>query len=586
MSLSNRKFFLVMLAIMSLVLSLGLTACSDDDSPGDPAGGGGDTPDVDTTAPVLLNSDPSPEVADMATDQIISAYFSEPLDPASLEGNITISTGTLTDLVLVGGTEVEIRHEDWNEGDHVVVNFGVGLADTSGNHLAQEASFRYWVETDSIMILETTPEDGATDALRNTPITLKFNKAMISNTLEKGITVEIPGKAELLFSVESAGNQTYNIILEDTVPEDTHVMITVGTDCESWDGNLEEEYSFSYDTGSDLDSTPPELLGFIPASGSEISMSTNTLQIMFSEPVADTRLEIVRIDLVTILALELAEVSGSWNPDKTIMTFTFATPLAPGLEMTMQLDDFHDAAGNINDSHPTWTATVSGTADYYPVSELFAYTFFTHEEDDQGEWHEFQETYSFDLGAGDDFRRKRYDGELGVWNEWDNMSKTSTGILLDGFRELRGGVGEDVTFSNPVKILNRPTVAASWTGNVDVTSGEDVLNVVFSAEVLPDLVDYPVFMGGPKAANLLGREFSNLEKSEAGFEVFWSNCRSVVQNVNASMDGDPFFTETDTLIYCPGFGLIKETLLEEQYMEDETMYSVTNLLFMEFLEER
>jgi len=583
MSLSNRKFFLVMLAIMSLVVSLGLTACSDDDSPGDPAGGGGDTPDVDTIAPLLLNSDPSPDVADLDIDCIISAYFSEPLDPASLDGNITISTGTLTNLVLVGGTEVEIRHEDWNPGDNVIVNFGVGIADTSGNHLAEETSFRYWVATDSIMILETTPEDGATDALRNTPISIKFNKAMVSNTLESGITVEIPGKAELLFSVESVGNQTYNIILDDTVPEDTHVMVTVGTECESWDGNLEEEYLFSYDTGSDLDSTPPELLGFIPASGSEISTNTNTLQIMFSEPVADTRLEIVSIDLMTILALEFAEVSGSWNPDKTTMTFTFATPLAPGQAMTIQLGDFHDAAGNINDSHPTWTATVSGTPDYYPVTELFAYTFFTHEEDEMGEWQEFQEKYSFELGIGEDFRRRRYDQSLGVWNEWDNMTKTSSGILLDGFREFRSGVGEDVTFSNPVKILNRPTVTASWTGNVDVTSGDDVLNVVFSAEVLPEIVDYPVFRVDSKGENILGLEFLNMEKSEAPFEVFWSNCRTVVQNVTASMDGDPVFTETDTLIYCPGFGLIKETLIEEQHMDDETMYSVTNLMSMEFL---
>lgn len=583
MSHPSRKLFLVMLAIFALAMSLSLTACSDDDDPTVP-GGGGETPEGDTTAPVLITSDPDPESTNLEVNRTISAFFSEPLDFDSLAGNITLSTGTITDLVLVGGNEVEIRHEDWNPGDMVTATFAVGISDTSGNNMAEEVSYRYWVDSDDVLVLETTPADEAVDVLRNAPVSIKFNKQMSVASLATGISATIPGKGALTFTIDSQGNNVYNVVFDDTIPEDTHVMIVVSTDCQSWnDGVLTEEYSFSYDTGADLDETAPELVGFTPASGTVIDPSTSALQIEFSEPVGDEHLEVIRIDLLTILGMELADMEGSWNVDKTVMTFTLGGPLQAGVEMTLQLGDFSDQAGNVNSSNPTWNVTVAGTADHYPVDDTFVYIFENFVEDSDGDVYDYTEAFHLEWGTGENFRRKEFDFDLEVWNEWENLIRTSSAIQLNGFREFRGGVGEDVVFDNPVQILNHPTVTASWTGSVEVTTGDGVMNVEFDGEVLPDVSDFPTFFGR-KSGLLAGTKFANTAKV-VQLDVFWPNCRSVVEEIEGSVSGDLMFTETDTLVYCPGFGLIKEMSLEIQHDDGRESHRISNLYSLELFDD-
>ncbi len=585
MSHSSRKLFLMSLGILVLVFGLSLTACSDSDDPTEP-GGGDDTPAGDTTAPLLVSTNPDPESTGVLVDGVISAFFSEPLDPDSLDGNITLSTGTITDLVLVGGNEVEIRHEDWNEGDQVTVTFATGLADTAGNNFAEAVSYRYWVETSTVMVLETTPENGATDVLRNAPVHIKFSHEMRISSLETGITVSIPGKGDLTFSVEGTGNNTYAIIFDDTIPEDTHVMFTLSTTCETWDDEfLAEEYTFAYDTGADLDETPPEILSFDPAVGSEISPASNTLQITFSEPINGDGLEFLSGDLLTLLAMELADVYGGMNPERTVLTITFASPLPTGIEMSLDFGDFTDQSGNTNNSHPLWNVTVSGDADHYPVNEMLVYEFSILEHDGEGNYHDDLEFNHHQWVDSSNFRNRRFDQDLEVWNEWDSMIRTSNSVELTGFREMHDGVGEDVAFDNPVKILNHPTVTASWDGSVQVVTGEGTMDVDFAVEVLPEVADFPVVFDAK------GGFMSNLRLPDLGSktqpEMFWPNCRSVVQRIEGSVGGELMFTETDTMVYCPGFGLVKEmghdVRLEE---EEEESFSTKDLTGLNLYETR
>ncbi len=555
MNFFSRRLFLMSLAILMLALSLSLTACSDSDDPVDP--GSGQTPAGDTTAPLLLTSRPNPELTELDPGQTISAFFSEVLDPSSLDGNITMSTGTISDLVLVDGSIVQISHDDWNAGEQVLVTFATGLADTSGNHLAEEVTFRYWVESDVVRVLETTPADGSTDVLCNAPVPIKFSHQMLASSLETGITATIPGKGDLDFTISRMQNNVYQVIFDDTLPEDTHVMFTVGTTCETWNGEfLAEEYSFSFDTGVDLDETSPEIVSFVPASGSEISTASNTLQITFNEPVGPENFDIIGSDLLTLLAIELSGSFGIWNADQTVITFVFKAPIAAGVEMTLNFGDFQDLQGNVNSSRPTWNVTVAGTPDHFPVDERIVHIFSLFENDGHGNFikdGEYRHNLWMDSSR---FRHRTFDFDLSVWNEWDNIVRTNNGIEWDGFRELVGGVGEDVLFDHTVKILNHPTVTASWDGSVEVSTPGGTLDVVYDLEVLPDVSDYPAILGG-KGDFMANFQFAG-SAAKPGLELFWPNCRSVVQHLEASMEGELSFTETDTLIYCPGFGLIME----------------------------
>jgi len=581
MSHPSRKFFLVMLAIFALAMSLSLTACSDDD-PVTPPVDGEDPPVEDTEGPILVATNPDSESTNLNVDRTLYGYFSEPLDPDSLEGNITLSTGTITDLVLFDGTEVEIHHEDWNPGDQVTLTFAVGLTDTLGNHLAEEISARFWVDTDDVSVLETTPVDEAVDVLRNAPVAIKFNHRMVVASLESGITASIPGKGDLTFTIDDMDHNVYNLVFDDMIQEDTHVTITVGTDCESWnDGNLLEDYIFSYDTGTDLDETAPELVGFIPASGMEIGTNTSTLQIEFNEPIGDEDIEVIRIDLLTILALELTDFQGSWNASKTIMTFALATPLAPGTEMTLQLGDFSDQFGNVNNSHPTWNVTVAGTADHFPVNEEFVFVYENHEDDNEGHVYDFEEKVHCEWGTGDSFRRKMYDDDLEAWNEWDNLVRTDSAIMWEGMREFDDGEDEDLVFNTPVQILNRPTVPASWNGDVEVTTDGGVLDVSYTVAVLQEVSDYPYHNSPGKANSLLKFKMSGGAKPSSMI-VFWPNCRIVAQEIEVRQGETFLFTETDTMVYCPGFGLIKEMGHEYEHEEGGEYHTTSDLNNLEY----
>jgi hypothetical protein len=556
MSHPSRKLFLVMLAVFALVLSLSLTACSEDDDPVTPPGGG-DTPDPDTTPPVVLSSDPESGTTRLAVDQIITAFFSENLDPDSLEGNITLSTGTITDLVLVGGQEVEIHHGDWDEGAEVTLTFATGLADTAGNNLTEPVSYQYWVYSDSLVILETDPVDGSTDVIRNTPVFIKFSKQMSTASLETGITVSTPDKAEVPFLVQWPGGSDYYLLFDDDLPENTSVTVTLGTGCQSWDaGFLEEEYVFSFETGVDLDETAPELLSLEPASGTIIPANTNSLVLTFSEAIDDESLDLIRADLLSVIAVEYSEINGGWNQDQTVLTVIFAGPLPAGVEMTLQLDDFMDLQGNINSSHPIWNVTVEGEAEHYPVDERFVHIFARYEDSGRDGFNDYMEFFHAEWGDDGHFMHKRFDTELEAWNEWENMIQTSTAIMMDGFREIEEGEDVDMVFDNPVQFLNRPMETASWSGDVEIIAGEDTMTVDFNFEVLPGLTDMP-FAQGPVSKRFSGSLFSG-EAKIVEMEMFWPNCRTLIQEIEGSAGGETMFTQNDTLVYCPGFGLIKE----------------------------
>ncbi len=103
--------------------------------------------DEDQTAPFLVNTAPEAGTTGLSINQVIIATFSEPLDQASLTGNITISPGTVTDLIMAGN-EVQILHNPFNYDDEITITFTIGLTDTAGNHLTAQVVNQYVVMGD------------------------------------------------------------------------------------------------------------------------------------------------------------------------------------------------------------------------------------------------------------------------------------------------------------------------------------------------------------------------------------------------------------------------------------------------------
>lgn len=570
------KFFLM--TMMVLALGLCLNACSDsDDDPTTPPPGGGD--DTDTTAPVMVSTSPDAGSTGLDINQIITATFSEPLDETTLMGNITLSPGTVVDLIHTG-TEVQIVHNPFTPGDAITLTFATGITDTSGNHLAAAVTKQYWVATDEVLVIEHTPADGSTDFLRNTPVTIKFNQNMDISSLAAGITASVPDKADLPFGISSMGNSIYSMVFNDDLPADTEVTITIGTTCQSNAGfTLDTAVVFSFTTGADLDTTPPEIVSFEPASGSTVSAYNGTLVVTFDKPMNEYSFYPIRADVPTMIAFESSQVEGSWNEDMTVLTVVMATPLPSGTTMLMQFGDFIDSLGNVNTSHPTWFINIEGTADHYPVDERLIYLFDIYEDNGEEKIYIPLNVFRNVWTSSDHFMHQQFDDATETWNEWDYMIRTSTAIELDGFHEEYDGTAEEVVFDNPVKFLNHPTVTASWTDAVVVTMTEGSMDVTFEAEVLPGETEIPFNMN-VKNSSMSNGFFGN--NKGVSVDLFFPKCRTMVQHIEGSMGGNVVFTSNDTLVFCPGFGLVMENASEVSPDEPGERYTTSKIIGVDF----
>ena len=95
-----------------LLLPLLVVACSDDDGDG-PAG---PTTPTDTVAPVVVSIDPGPDDVGIGLQQSIVVTFSEVMDPDTVDGQVVLSSGTVTSTVWNDASTLEIDHEGWTEG--------------------------------------------------------------------------------------------------------------------------------------------------------------------------------------------------------------------------------------------------------------------------------------------------------------------------------------------------------------------------------------------------------------------------------------------------------------------------------------
>ena len=90
------------------------------------------------------------------------------MNPATSDGAVTLSAGTITATDWANDRTLQVEHDDWSEAAQITVTVGTGLTDVAGNPLAAEHAFSFWTESPGqLLLLETTPADGATDINRD-----------------------------------------------------------------------------------------------------------------------------------------------------------------------------------------------------------------------------------------------------------------------------------------------------------------------------------------------------------------------------------------------------------------------------------
>lgn len=539
--------FLLLTALSALCL---FAACSDGDNPADPGG------NSDTSAPLIVSISPASGYTDVDLDEQILIAFNEDMLASSSDGAISLSEGTITGLVWSDARTLEVTHTAWNEGAAITVTADTGLADAAGNHLVASQSVTFYTMSSEPVFLDSSPADGATDVNRSAVISLLFSSRMELASFAAAVSLTDAGDNPISFNA-SRGDDCRVIIDPYTdLPADEQITLAVSTAAQDeWGTPLSQAVSISFQTGQDIDDTPPTILSFEPGNGATVGPNTSTFRVTFSEPVITSTTDPVRVNAELSWIIESYDIHPSWSPDGTEFTVPLPTPLPAGLPMEVTFQGYSDLAGNTQPAATTWTAVVEGVADYYPLQDGRRYVYDVYEEGGASgsgtvDWTwDGMEFIQFDAAGGGVFHRADYDRFFTTTEDWDVMEKSGGYLRYLGFHETDEGTPADIVFDDPIDYLSLPP-AGTWTSTTTATvPGEGTMTLTGNGRFVSesDLVWMPGGGDGP--------------------ELFWKNVRLVVIEHTISAGTTTIETGVDSLWLAPTMGIVKFGSTCEDHME-------------------
>jgi len=305
----------------------------------------------DTTPPTVLGITPADGATDVSPDTDVVIVFSEPMDQATADGNVTMTGGTITSLEWTAADTLVVHHEAWTLKSMVTVTVGTGLADLAGNHLAAPVSSTFSVtvpDTTPPVITGFTPAAGSTDAGVDQWIYIDFSEPVDQLSVQDALTMTPAGTIQWRWY----DGWTRLAIIHPNWDPGTEVTVSIGTGLTDQEGNhLETPFTATFVVGSD-DVCDPQLLYSSVVDGQTDVSQDVQIRLNFSEDM---------------------DTSGDW-PDVWLEgadmdTFSWVTPyslwidhepLPLGATVTLHVGSgLHDLAGKplINPHEFTFTVT-------------------------------------------------------------------------------------------------------------------------------------------------------------------------------------------------------------------------------------
>jgi len=341
--------------------------------------------------------------------------------------------------------------------------------------------------------------------------------------------------------------------------------------------HLESPFMFQFTTGTDADTTPPELLDVWPESGSVIDRYTPYIQFTFSEPVDLDSFEFKGCSAVFyIMIMEMGE--PQMLEGGAVMRLPLPNPLPPGHRLEVLFDEFADIFGNTQTDDLDYGVTVEGTPDYYPATDGLKYGMYVREMEgtignQTPTWtHDYDEYYRIDTQTGDEFLLKLFPSyEYLDSHEWDIYSKTGSAILIHGFHEgypmppVKVDMEEqDILFDDPLTWLKLPPRVTSWTESTTFIEPDSEMTADLDVEGrIIEKID-ELHLDVSKAG--LPAIFSSSDKADMG--IYWTDCWKAVIEHTISADGTTFIAGSDTVWYAPNIGPVRQHSYEEEYEGD------------------
>jgi methionine-rich copper-binding protein CopC len=552
---------LVALVLLAVVLQSG-------------CGGDSTTPPANPVGPKVVLVSPGDLESGINAEQNIVVTFDKDLDSTQ---DLMLYVTTVPEVVISSITrpaanQIVIHHDAFGAGEKVTVVLGQQIRASNGGELGEDYSWSYWTDTIQVLFLDSIPAHESTGVDINTKVNLLFSTEMDLFSLATDMTVERllpqpPGAtAALGFTVAQGDGNWVQLSFDEALLTETTIRLIMPTTLEAVDGRtLAVEGFVTFETGTEADTTPPQIVSLQPANGSTISASTQYLRFTFSEPINPDSFSPSVMGAQLVILLENAPADAQWTENFTILTVPLPTPMPAGTPLKASFDSFEDLAGNVNTDGLDYALTVSGVPDYYPFIDGLNFVFqAARYSGDSGSstGPDYRNSYQGMVReSSNTFDRVEYsDDTFTSYNNWDILGRTGSEIQLQAFVEDNDGTQVTTTLDPAVPWLKLPPSVQSWSGSTFATNSSDSITIQYQAAFVRQ-EDLPLTPPGFAVPTLRG--WPHISKRADEPEVRWNNCWMWTLDYSMLAGETTVSSGNDTLWYAPSVGLVWDRSREE-----------------------
>jgi len=315
---------------------------------------------IDTQQGTLSSYSPRNSAVDVALNALVTADFSERIDPTSINANSfrlynqTEGRNVSGDIALTNdGRRIQFTSTDGLTAGHsyrVYVSYGVFLLDIAGN---RNGSYNTFVFTAGDQVDNTGPNvntnslSANTDSVAiNAPIKLTFDEAVAAHSVTSTTVVLSDGVNDIAGTLAlSTDRLTLTFTPTDYLESNTQYTLSLNNVLDVA-GNVISANGvdvLTFTTNDSVDTTAPRVSSFLPASGTTDVPVTSDIVITFNETI-----DASNVDGLVRIYTSAGDISGTYSLIDNVLTFTPDNPL-PGSTLiyaSANYNSYYDQVGN------------------------------------------------------------------------------------------------------------------------------------------------------------------------------------------------------------------------------------------------
>ncbi len=319
------------------------------------------------TCPSILSTDPSSGDTNVVTSIKITAIFNEAMDAATVnETTFVLYQGAnqVSGTVTYSGNTATFTPAGYLAiNTYYTATVTTGTQDPYGNALPANYVWSFKTGVISIdnqpRVILTDPSNGSIGVAVNKKITADFNKVMDPLTINTMTFLLKQGSNQITGVVAYSGTTATFTPVTDLTSNTVYVgTITTGAK-DTADNALANDYTWSFTTGTTLDTIRPTVTSTDPANGATLVILNKIITANFSKS-----MDPLTIDSTTYMLKQgLTKVPGLVSYSGNKVSYTPSSDLMPSTTYNVRVTTgAKDLAGNALANDYTWTFTTGTTA--------------------------------------------------------------------------------------------------------------------------------------------------------------------------------------------------------------------------------